>query len=416
MHSPTTFALLFVLASPLLFMPGADAQSRAVIQPESMREWLTKYATTAYSDSFTPRPMTFGTVGRLLESQWAKISMATNGTLFVASDDVYQAAGATTGGYSFIRNTVIDYTFRNSKPGDPDAGLYHFDYFVDNDFNISFIWDDYAPGRPLESGQVWGRDRRIYIHNANEVSPNSCSVQNAVFCRDGLIQVTSCVLNQSPRFSTAVENVKRLLAVNNNYGEWVKIVEKAGWLDMYNNLPFNKYTVFAATDDAVLASTALRNASTAELQRIIAYNTVLNAYPSDDHPAEADTALVGQKRTIGPDTAAGAADIVFYGGIIRGVMQVALPRSADASSAQITGLPLPSSGTGPSSATVSASAGVTGVPGTSAGGAVATGGASATTTSTRSGAGRDGGAGVSGSWVFGTTLAVIVALLGALVA
>ncbi|KAJ3207547.1 hypothetical protein HDU67_007384 [Dinochytrium kinnereticum] len=358
----------------------------------TMKEWLATYATTPYSDQHTPAPMTFGTASRLIADR-----NLSNGTLFVASDDVYQASGASSGGVSFLRNQLIDYTINVGQPDFP-VGQYHFEYLVDRDYNISFIWDDYAPGRPLSSGQVWGRERKIYVQTGNEVITNSCYLTHAVFCDDGLIQVTSCLLNPSPNFATALANQKARLQTD--FGEYVKIVERAGMLDVLNNIPFNTVTAHVPADPTVATSTALTGVSPADLRKIIAYNIVMGTYASNDHPSEADTALSGAKRPMGPDTMAGtAADIIFYGGIIRGVNQIAVPRGGIDAAATVTGLP-----------SVEALATTT----AAAGGAGATATVSKTAPTTT--AGKSNGAEVLGWGWRGGAVAVAVGVLGAVVA
>ncbi|KAJ3095455.1 hypothetical protein HDU97_006911 [Phlyctochytrium planicorne] len=324
----------------------------SLVHGATMKDWLSQYATKPYSDQHTAKPLTFAQASKIVSAK-----TYTNGTLFVASDDVYQTAGSTTGGVAFIKNVVIDYTAKDSKPGDPDAGKFHFDYFADDENKIAILWDDYAPGRPLTDSQVWGVDRKIFVTTGNEVTSNSCYLTHAVFCDDGLIQVTNCLLNPSPKFTDALANQKARLSLT--FNNWIKYVEQANMLDTLNNLPFNGFTLLAPSDDYATpaAITALGNRSTTEMAKIIAYNAVLTPYTSNNYPPESDTALSGQRRTLGPDTLAGtAADILFFGGIIRGVNQIAVPKG-DFSGSQITGLPAASSAGGPdASATASVSA------------------------------------------------------------
>ncbi|KAI8846520.1 hypothetical protein BC829DRAFT_419145 [Chytridium lagenaria] len=316
---------------PLLLSP--------LVSAATMQQWLQTYSTTPYSDVNTPRPMTFSTASRIYQENMSK--NLNNGTLFVASDDVYETAGATTGGISFMR-VLIDYTRNVARPGDPDAGLFHFDYFADTDFNVSMIWDDYAPGRNLTPTQVWGRDRKIYIQTGNEVESNSCFLTLAVFCDDGLIQVTNCLVNPSPEFGATLQNQKSRLALD--FGEWVKVVERAGMTETLNALPFNSVTMFVPTDQNHISLSCPPKCVNRNPPKNHCLQHWFGAYSSDNHPVDAATALSGLRRTMGPDTLAGtAADIIFRGGIIRGVNQVAVP-STGLEAAVITGLPTPATG------------------------------------------------------------------------
>ncbi|KAJ3097671.1 hypothetical protein HDU96_000299 [Phlyctochytrium bullatum] len=362
----TSVATAVLALAPLL----ASAQSTA---PLTMLEFVRRYSTTPYSDDFTKEPLTFATAARYLDSIASRRTFTNNGTLLVPSDNVYTAAGATTGGVAFF-NRNLDYSVAIAQTPQGPQGLVHYESITDPFENITVIWDDFAPGRPIEVGQKFGNgrvtpnDRQIYIFSGNEREYSQCYVTAAVRCTDGMVQAVSCLMLPAPRFSTAVRNRQ---AFYTKFTKWFSIIERIGWVELLDNLPVQSTTIFYPNDDAL---GALPGSYTDEqLAKIVGWNIITDAaYPSSASPAiypaplfrPAGTQERRNNLTAGAtDTNSG--DVSFYGGFIRGTNFLDMP--ADLAGGSFRQLPggasVPLGGTTTTTTTTTAAAATTSAPG-----------------------------------------------------
>ncbi|KAJ3207548.1 hypothetical protein HDU67_007385 [Dinochytrium kinnereticum] len=304
----------------------------------TIKQWIDQHATTPYSDEHTKSPLTFATAARVLASK-----SYTRGTLFVPSDDVYAAAGASTGGLSFIPGEDIDYSINVGTSSDSPTGKFHYNYFVDSDNQVSYVWDDYAPGRPLSSGQKWGpasNERSIYFFSGNEVQFSQCYVTAAVKCDDGMIQAVSCLLNPNPNLTGSIANRKQM---GLSFDAWESIIETAGLTQVLNNVPFNSITVFYPNNAAVAAAGLPGSYSPADLAKIVGYNIAIDgAYASSASPGAFPNTLFrpssAQSRANDIQASySGAADVAFFGGVIRGQTKIVIPASLEGTFASLPG-------------------------------------------------------------------------------
>ncbi|KAJ3207549.1 hypothetical protein HDU67_007386 [Dinochytrium kinnereticum] len=405
-------AITSTAALILLVSQGASAAT--------IKQWIDQHATTPYSDEHTKSPLTFATASRVLASK-----SYTRGTLFVPADDVYSAAGASTGGLSFIPGEDIDFSINIGSTPDGPTGKFHYNFFVDADNQVSFVWDDYAPGRPLSAGQKWGPgsdERSIYLFSGNEVAFSQCYVTAAVKCDDGMIQAVSCLINPNPDLVGSIANRKRMGLA---FESWERIIETAGMTQALNNAPFNSITVFYPNNAAVAAAGLPGSYSPEDLAKIVGFNVAIDgAYASSASPGIFSSTLFtpssGQRANDISATYSGAGDVAFFGGIIRGQTRVAMPPSLQGTLGAVPGggqpPSIPSAGQPTTSAgSATESAATTTTAGVSVTNAVSVSTASpasptGTTATTSSRSGALAGVGTS-SLVAGVCVAVGIALL-----
>ncbi|KAJ3095454.1 hypothetical protein HDU97_006910 [Phlyctochytrium planicorne] len=305
----------------------------------TIKQWLQQYSTTPFSDQHTKEPLTFSTAAQIIGSR----SLGSSGTLFVPSDDVYKSSGVTTGGYAYVSGTVVDYSIKDPKPGDPDAGKFHYDYFTDADQKANFIFDDFAPGRPVAPSQKLGNangDRQIYLFHGNEVAFSQCYITATAPCDDGIIHAISCALLPNPDTATVVSNRKNM---GLNFGAWQGIIETAGLSQQINNATFNSITVFFPSDEAVASANLPGKYTPVELAKIVGYNIAVDAaYSSSASPGIfASTLFRPSSGQLANDVQAsinGGADMPFSAGVMRGVNKVVIPPSFEGTFGSIPGV------------------------------------------------------------------------------
>ncbi|KAJ3327033.1 hypothetical protein HDU76_012417 [Blyttiomyces sp. JEL0837] len=274
-----------------------------------------------WADKNSYTPLQFSIASKLAQPDW------TNGTLFIASDDVYKAGNQSTGGFMFLPGVAVDNTIKMPQPDDPNAGKFHYQYFSAG--NIGFIWDDYAPGNPLGANQKYGpgdADRRINIFTGMDAP--TCWATDVIRCDDGFIYTTSCVLQPLAPLS-------KVLATQSIHGEvsyraWMMVIERAGLTAALDALPPG-VTVFVPNDTAVANAGLPGGYSPTQLAQIVAFNILTTGtYFTGDNPADPlTTALANHVLLIDNNRAILPADLTFTGGVVQVVGQVYMPGSLD---------------------------------------------------------------------------------------
>ncbi|KAJ3097672.1 hypothetical protein HDU96_000300 [Phlyctochytrium bullatum] len=319
-------------------IPPASAQAPAL--GFTMTEFLQRYATTPYQNDLMKRPLTFSNAAREVGNR-----VFGTGTLFVSSDDVYTANSLRSGGWSFISTDVVDYSIRVGGTEDWPEAKYHYVQLVDTERQISFIWDDFAPGRPLRPGQRFGNqysgdgDRAIFIFSGAETQFTNCYLTGVANCTNGLVQFVSCPVVPAPKFTDAVRNRN---AMGVRFDAWARLIDRLGWTNVIDNLPFNSITLFYPNNDALEAAGIPGTYTDEQLAKIVAWNIITDrVYPSSASPAVFSSPLFqaqGGTRTNDVSiTFPDAGDVTFLGGMIRGVRNVSIPPSFEGTLGRIPG-------------------------------------------------------------------------------